>query len=299
MRFAPVVLVALGAFALPGTANEQLVGSWYPILQPGNAWVYAEESRDADGDHGIDDPTVGRWTTTETVESVDEIPEGTRVVIRSVITDLVKTNGWTDNTALITPAVAELLVRGNCVYRLSTSTVEYDDDIWSAYDANHNMRARFRRALLGGQEPAALCFPMTAGGEWGRVRSTSPAEEDVWKVRALNGDPFGAPGGRTFHVEGHEGSGSTIDMWFQEGVGVVQLVDEHHGTYDRHHRMLVNAALGGVTRTLNLQPARTTPLDPGECRDDWRHWIRADGTLIPDLLSCIVYARTKNPEPST
>jgi hypothetical protein len=284
------VLVAL--LVPQGAANEELVGSWYPILQAGNTWVYADEARDAGSDdHGLDDPTIGRWTTTETVSNVDVIPEGTHVTIHSTISGLVKLHDWMDNSALMTPSETELLVRGSCVYRLRTTTEDDPDDTASAYDANHTMRPAFRKALAQDDVPPAYCFPMRPGREWGRVPSTSPAGEDISEVEALNGDPFGTPGGRTFHVSDYQGAGETIDYWFQQGVGVVQYVYEHHGTYGQHRRILTSATANGRTRTFDLQPARTAPLEPGECRDEWRHWIRADGTLIPDLPACVAYAR--------
>lgn len=266
----PPVLVAaltLTGFFCQGVANEELVGSWYPILQEGNTWVYADESRDADTDHGIDDPTIGRWTTTETVSTIERIPEGTRVTIRSRITDLVKLKGWIDNSALMMPSETQLLVRRQCIYRLQAAT---------------------------------YCFPMRVGGEWGRMPSKED-EYDIWRVKTLNGDRFGVPGERTFHVSGRQGSGDTTDYWFQQGVGIAQFVEEHHGTYDQHRRMLKSTTFNGVTRTFDLQPARTPPLEPGECRDGWRHWVRADGSILSSLDQCMAYARTRtqNPEPRT
>jgi hypothetical protein len=273
-------------------ATDQPVSAWYPVLGVGNTWIYAEEARDADGRHGIDNPTVGRWTTTEAITAVDVVPEGTRVTIQSTVSDVTRINGWTDSPSRLTPRRTELLVRANCVYQLTTAAVSYPDDIWSAYDASHRIRPEFRNALRRGEEPAAFCFPMAAGGEWGRVPTTAPDEGGVWKIRSLNGDPFGAPGVRTFHVYGHQGSGDTTDYWFQEGVGVVQFVEEHHGTYDEYRRRLTSSTLAGITHTYALQPARTVALDPGECRAGWRHWIRANGTLLPNYAACVAYART-------
>jgi hypothetical protein len=278
MRPLLVLILALAAFLPQKMANASLVGAWYPILQTGNTWMYADEARDADSvGHGIADPTIGRWTTTETVSTVEVIPEGTRVTIRSQIGDLVKLKGWMDNSSLMTPPQTTLLVRGTCVYRL-------------AGEESPGVGPRFRRALLRNDVPATYCFPMTAGGDWGRVPSTSPAGEDISEVKRLNGDPFGVPGAQTFYVSDYQGAGETYDYWFQEGVGIIQSVYEHHGTYDQHRRLLLRATISGVTETFTLQPARTTPNDPRECRDGWRHWIRADGTLISDLAACVAYA---------
>jgi hypothetical protein len=49
-----------------------------------------------------------------------------------------------------------------------------------------------------GDPPPELCFPMALGNEWGRMLNTSPAQEYVWTVDRVNGDPYGVAGGRTF-----------------------------------------------------------------------------------------------------
>jgi hypothetical protein len=94
-------------------------------------------------------------------------------------------------------------------------------------------------------------------------------------------------------VSVYQGAGDTVDYWFQEGVGIAQFVYEHHGTYGQHRRTLTAATVSGVMRTFTLQPARTVPLDPLDCGDGWRHWVRADGTLIRDRAECVDYAKTQ------
>ena len=183
MRYALVIALVVAAFAPQGVANEELVGSWYPILQAGNTWVYTEESRDADVGHGIADPTVGRWTTTETVSNVELIPEGTRVTIQSRISDIVRLKGWEQDPSLTTPPLIDMLVRGNCIYRLETAKVSYPDDLWSAYDANHAWRPEFQRALARNDVPPAYCLPMKVGADWGRVPSKED-EYDIWHAAA-------------------------------------------------------------------------------------------------------------------
>ena len=269
MRSAAVFVLVLAAFVQsPRSTTDQLVAAWYPILQVGNTWVYADESRDADGHHGIDDPTVGRWTATETVTAARTAADGIHVTIRTTISDLVRVHSWLGDPSRMLPLQHELLVRGSCVYQPGPP-------YWLVWSS--------------GDQPL-FCFPMSAGGEWGRTPDTPPDGEDVWRVRALNGDPFGAPGARTFHVYGFQGSGDTTDYWFQQGVGVVQFVEEHHGTYSEDRRRLVSATIGGVRRHYTLKPARTVPLYGGECRDGWRHFVRADGSLIPDYATCVKYA---------
>jgi hypothetical protein len=61
---------------------------------------------------------------------------------------------------------------------------------------------------------------------WGRVLDTSPAAEWVWMVKGMNADPFGVRGEMTFHLSAHLGSGTDIDRWFEQGVGVLQEVIE-------------------------------------------------------------------------
>ena len=110
----------------------------------------------------------------------------------------------------------------------------------------------------------------------------------------MNGDPFGVPGARTFHVYGTRGSGDTTDYWFQQGVGTVQFVEQHHGTYDEYRRQLISTTIDGVRHTYALQPARTVALHWSECRAGWRRFVREDGTLIPDYAACVAYARDLN-----
>ena len=50
----------------------------------------------------------------------------------------------------------------------------------------------------------------------------------------------------------HEGSGSQIDRWFAEGIGLVQEVVEHHGTFGEYHRQLLSATINGKTQKFQL-----------------------------------------------
>jgi len=282
-------LLLLAATGVTGDDRPTVALSWYP-LRIGNTWVYADEWRDADGGYGIDNPRIGRWTTTETVIAAEGSPDGIKVVVERDVSAITRVHGWHGDPTRLASTRTEWLVRGACIYTLETADGSDADDIWPAYDGSHRIRAAFRHALLRGDVPAQYCFPMTAGAEWGRTPSTPPNDEDVWRVRAMNGDPFGTAGARTFHVSGFQGSGDTTDYWFQEGVGVTQFVEVHHGTYDEIRRRLVKTTIDGVTKPYALQPARTPPLEPGECRAGTLRWVRADGTLIPTELECEGYA---------
>jgi hypothetical protein len=157
-------------------------------------------------------------------------------------------------------------------------------------DKNH-LFPKFMEDVMRGNVPADFCFPMVKGKTWGKVRDTSPAEEWVWHVGELNADPFGLPGAKTFHLSSTEGSGTVIDRWFEEGVGVVQEVVEHHGTYDEDRRQLLRAIIRGKTQTYQLTPARTVPLSGSDCSGPgWQHFSRADGTAFKDIADCVSYS---------
>lgn len=252
----PVSFGASPVFLAGGPSD--LVSSWYP-LQVGNSWTYEIESRDAGPDeaHGIENPTIGRWTMEETVTLVEALRGGTRVTMTRTLGPLTRINEWVDTRSLLTPRTRQLDVIGSCVEQIG-SDLQY-------------------------------CFPMRAGTEWGAVSADSTRDATSWATKSRNGDLFGVPDAQTFHVHGYHGSGSTIDYWFQKGVGVVQFVELHHGTYDEFRQRLVSATIDGATRTFDLEPARTIPLDPSECRNGWRQWVTTEGSLLPTLKTCLAY----------
>jgi hypothetical protein len=260
MRHLLAAAVLSASLVAARSAPAGVVASWYPITHVGNTWVYEDESRDADNLYGMANPTIGRWTTTETVTNVSTESGSTAVTIRATIDHVVRINGWDDDPAFLTDPETRLVIRGDCIDRI-------------------------------GGDASEFCFPMAAGGEWGRTPSTPADEEGVWRVRALNGDRFGTPGAQTFHVYGYQGAGDATDYWFQPGVGIVQRIEVHHGTYDEFRRRLVRATIDGVTRPYKLRPARTAPLEVGECRAGWQRWVRADGSLLKNLAACEAYAR--------
>ncbi len=67
------------------------------------------------------------------------------------------------------------------------------------------------------------------GMTWGQVTGSVPAYEFVWRVTGVNADPYGLDKGTTFHFSAHEGSGTMVDRWFAQGIGVLQEINEHHG----------------------------------------------------------------------
>lgn len=265
---------------------QDVASSWYP-LQPGDTWVYAKESLTG----RMDRPGIERWTTEETVVSVVPVAgfDATLVTKRTRVLDHTATQSE--------PPATHLLIHRACVYVVdgpdaqgSFCHANPNGACLPPFDAQGRLRAEYRKDLAARTIPPDFCFPMAAGKAWGQVPNTSPAQEYVWRVDRLNGDPFGPPGAQTFHLWTHLGSGTNMDRWFTEGVGVVQEIMLHHGTYDESRRQLLRATLGGKTRTFQLTPARTAPLFEPDCEGPgWRHYVRADGTPFASEADCVRY----------
>src|SRR5579862_4228675 len=182
-----VLAAAVVAARLPISA-QSVSPPWYPT-QPGTRWIYQHESRDG-GNRGIAHPAIERWKTAETISSTRAIPEGTLVLIRVDVFNHVRPTGQLtamDRTTQV-PREQSLLLRNDCLYDLQ---------------GDHEIGLPYREALLRGHAAPEFCFPMTVGATWGRVPETDPAENDVWYVKALNGDPFGLEHGQTFHLFAH------------------------------------------------------------------------------------------------
>lgn len=246
-----------------------VVSMWFPVA-PGDRWVYQHEARDA-GTRGMANPSIERWKTEETIDSVTHASDGMLVVERVRAYEQEMLNGWSpanDATKRLTP-VERIRIHQNCVYR--------DGDTYRAAD---------------GEDTPSLCFPMTVTGTWGRSAATSPTLEAVWHVRALNGDPFGIPGAPTYHAFAYEGSGTVDDLWYAEGIGLVQKIVEHHGTYSEDRSQLLSTTLAGQTHRYSLTPAKTVPLSEADCLGIlWRHFVHADGTAFVNPTDCVAAAR--------
>jgi hypothetical protein len=294
--FAIIVGVVIASWT-SGVA-EDVMPSWYP-LQPGDTWIYQNESRDGNMAH----PSVERWTTEETIVSARALPEpaGTLVTKRTRVLDHIVPPGFmpqNDSTKRVL-SESHLLIHQSCLYVLDGIDAQgaaCDPNIVNStclrpLDQNNHVRPEYWDDLVRGKIPADFCFPMVVGMTWGRVPVTSPANEWVWDVKGLNADPFGQPGGKTFHLSSHLGSGTAIDRWFEEGTGLVQEVIEHHGTYDEDRRQLLRATIQGKTQSYQLTPARTVPLSEWDCRGPgWRHFSRADGASFSGIADCIGYS---------
>jgi hypothetical protein len=293
MRF-PVVAAILASAAW--CQNTDVVRSWYP-LEPSDTWVYEKEALDGYMDH----PDVERWTTEETVVRSVEIPElGGTLVTKTikVLSDTLSPGYLAGNDrARREPPESHLLIYRSCVYVLdgldggaAACPPDAGSTCLKPLDENHQLRPQYRDDLVRGDIPADFCFPMQTGQEWGRVRDTSPAEEYVWRIDRRNGDPFGPPGMATFHFSCHIASGEFMDRWFAQGIGVVQEISAHHGTYWESRRRLLRATIGGKTRTFNLPQARLAPLFDSDCNGSgWKHYAHPDGSSFRSAAECVAF----------
>ena len=274
--------VSCGSLRAPDATS-----SWYP-LEPGNSWIYQQEALTGDMAH----PDVERWTIEEKIIGSAKVPEVAGTLVTKTITVL--------TGSARAPFETHLLIRENCVYLLDGPEANGASDVpvgptgsVSALDGANHIRPEYRGALLRRDVPADFCFPIVKGDRWGRVATTSPADEFVWEVAGVNSDPFGAPGADTFHVWTPLGSGEVMDRWFAKGIGVMQEVEEHHGTYDEDRRRLLSATIHGKTQKFELKPARTVPFDGEECQGPgWHHFARSDGSLFESLADCTSYMAT-------
>jgi hypothetical protein len=266
---------------------------WYP-LRPGNSWTYNKESLEGDMDH----PDFERWTTEQTVVSAKPDPSlggilvtlKTRVIRDSMSPGLLPAN----NLARREPAESHLLIHQGCIYRLdgwnAPCAQTGPTECVTAFDSQGGLRPAYRAALLQGRVPPELCFPLSKGETWGKVPSTSPAGEDIWRVVGVDSDPFGAPTVQTFRLSSYGGGGISVDAWFGKGIGILQEVTEHHGTYDEDRQELIASNVGGATRTYQLKPARILPFSDEECSGPgWRHFAKADGAPFASRADCTAY----------
>jgi hypothetical protein len=227
--------------------------------------VYQKEALEGHMDH----PDFERWTTEETIVSLVPAPErgGMIATKRTKVLSDMMSPGFIagNNQARREKAESHILIRKGCIYLLD------------GIDA------------ISGQDWADYCFPITRGAVWNR-NSNSGDPDYVWQIIGFNGDPFGPPGARTWRMLTRAGSGTTVDRWFSEGIGLVQQVMEHHGTYDEDRWQLLKATISGKTQEFHLKPARIPPVADEECAEPaWRHFARADGAPFRDAADCNTY----------
>lgn len=294
------VTLAAGIAACAASVSRDAATSWYP-LEPGTTRVYQKEALEGDMDH----PSRERWNTEETIVGSAAVPEigATLVTKRTRVLDDTLTAGYlaANDQAKRELPESHLLIYRNCVYILdgpdaegSACDLNVGSKCLKPLSADNRLQPEYRGDLVHGKIPADFCFPMAVGRTWGKVPQTSPAMEYVWRVDRLNADPFGPPDARTYHLSQHLGAGDFEDRWLTEGVGLVQEVEEHHGTYDERRRQLVRATIHGRSLSFQLTPARTAPLSAADCTSPgWRHYSRADGSLFSTETDCAHYSRRR------
>jgi hypothetical protein len=194
-------------------ANSEF-GAWFP-LQIGNSWTYAIESRDGT-QGGIANPVVSRWQVVETIRSIVDTPDGS--IIERVTEATPKQARY---------GVSHLLLRDGCLYRLDGAGAL---EQFHALDSNGKITEEFRGLLASGKVSPDLCFPLTDGRTWGNPNDIA------WRVLGSAKEP-GHP--KVFHIGAYLGSGSTVEIWFEKGRGIVRQRELHHGTYWETREQLV------------------------------------------------------------
>lgn len=130
------------------------------------------------------------------------------------------------------------LVRDACVY---TTEVEWDP-------LRHQLTAEYANWLNSGGISADFCFPLESSKTWGAPHwGERPAAETTdWRVvKVIEQDPASSAHPRTFHItssSSYNGSGMTVDVWFERNVGVDRRWAVHHGTYGEERTVLVSFA---------------------------------------------------------
>jgi hypothetical protein len=152
---------------------------------------------------------------------------------------------------------------------------------------NDQLLPQFRDELIRGKVYPDYCFPLTKGMVWG-----APAGPDGrWRMIGINADPFGLNNGTTFHFSTRAGSGTMVDQWFAQGIGVLQEIVEHHGTYEESRRRLLSDIINGQPHRYELVPAKTVPLSLWDCDGaGWQHFAHADGSSFTNHEACVSYS---------
>ncbi len=131
------------------------------------------------------------------------------------------------------------LINGDCLY------AEYGETGWDPLA--HQVTSDFGKALTVGYVAPDFCFPLVEHKTWGAPNGlphwgvTRPEEAKDWSVVGIKRhDPAAPDQQNTFHVSNissYPGSGMTVDMWLEKGVGVVRAGDS-----PRDHRRNANPA---------------------------------------------------------
>jgi hypothetical protein len=261
-------------------ATQGIVSAWFPS-QVGDTWTYQHEERYENG-HGMASPEIGRWREEQTIIRSSKIDEGTLLAKRVRPIDPVPESVLGHIPGINQIREEYVLINGSCVY----------GGDWEPIAADNQLRPQFRDDLRRGAIPPEFCFPLKKGMTWGNVPGIPPVD-DFWTVLGVNADPYGLADATTFHFSAREGSGTMVDRWFTQGIGLLQQISEHHGTYEESRLQLLSTVLSGQTRTYRLTPAHTFVLNVDECTGyGWRHFVRPNGTAFATEDACFNYAKT-------
>ncbi len=233
------LVVATSVFSVVLRAQDDPL-AWFP-LSVGSHWVYEHEWKSGDRNH----PDTDRWTTGETLAGWISIPEGlvvlrevkqlgdaaNEIITRRVITpdgqvrEVPQKGNLHTSAYLVARDSAPYLVHGNCVYVIGGG--------WDAQ--TQQLRPQYRKYLSQGTLPPDFCFPLRLGSEWGN-------NDMPWRVEPARdgvGSFLPAEHAGAIHIlSSHFGSGGSMDVWFQKGLGVVGEHYIHSGTYDEYTKKL-------------------------------------------------------------
>ncbi len=129
-------------------------------------------------------------------------------------------------------------IRGACFYGY------YGEAAWDS--ATHTPSPDFLKGLTVGWLAPDFCFPLVVGKTWGAPHGlpdwhvTRPELARDWKVADVVGPAF-----HVTNISGYPGSGMSVDIWFEKGVGIVREEEIHHGTIGEER-----------TRLLRFEPER-------------------------------------------
>jgi hypothetical protein len=274
-------LAAVVVLLLAPLCAQDVVSAWLPT-HIGDSWTYQREERNGAEGGGMAHPEIARWKVEETIKGSITISEG--VLLRKQIRALDPIPVEVRRHIPWTKEIDESydLIRGNCVY-------DVDRQIDTA---RGQLAPDYRKELLSGGVSQEFCFPLKQGATWGE--GTGNAPDYVWHVVGINADPFGPANGTAYHFSSRAGSGTIVDRWFEPGIGILQQITEHHGTYEESRLQLLSAVIEGRDYTFQLKPARTIPQSELDCEGaGWQHFARPDGTSFTNQRACVDYASRK------
>ncbi|HLG97785.1 MAG TPA: hypothetical protein VKX49_15835 [Bryobacteraceae bacterium] len=229
LLFGPLFAVLCTA-PLPG---QDIAAVWFPTHK-GDSWIYQHETRNDIG-QGAAHPQVHRWKTEETLFSSVALPEGTLIGKRIRVFD------GTPPAQYAPRAADAYLLHNDCIY---TNNVDW-------FPLRHQLAPEFSKLLSDGTVSPDFCFPLEVGKTWGAPHPAQPPATEApstgakqWQVAAIEDHDRSAPGHRrTFHITSISSasrSGTTVDIWFAQGFGVVRELRVQHGTYGEERITLLS-----------------------------------------------------------